>query len=235
MQIITAVVPSAGQGEVNHNAARVQILRDVIASARGDLLVCPAGVLRAPSEGRVLAVAKPLLEAAKAKKLAVVFGVDAERYGRIKRGPLPFFLVGWSPRDGVQLWRQRSRSSADAAGVPESEASARRVLHVAGKSVAFFACGEVFNPAIRAAVIELKPAVAILAAHFAAGARHWAPQAILKRHGVPSLRVAHASGPTDDRLVLPGGEQGPELTATVGGAAVRAWFIDERPRRKKAA
>jgi hypothetical protein len=234
MQIITTVVPSVGQGEVNQNAARVQIVRDVIASAKGDLLVCPAGLLRAPSEGRVLKVAQPLLDAAKAAKLAIIFGVDAAPYGRIKRGPPPFFLVAWSPRDGVQRWQQRSRSSADAGEVSDELAGERRVLHVAGKVVAPVACGEIFNPAIRVALAGLKPAVATISAHFAAGARHWAPQAILKRSGVPSLRVAHANGPTDDRLVLPGGEKEAELSATVRGAAVRAYFLDERPRRRAA-
>jgi hypothetical protein len=219
---------------------RVELLSEVIGlQTGGDLIVLPAGAVRAADEAGVRKAAAPLIAAAKKVRAAVIVGVDAEpprrtARGRVKNGTLPYFLVAWSPDDGVKVWRQRSLTGGNATDVPEVMLAERRVLHVAGMKVAPVACGEIYNPAIRAGVAELMPTAAVLSAHFAAGARHWAPQDCLRKLGVPSVRSVHSAQATVDPLFDPRGYASPSLSLMWRGVFVRVFHLDEARRRKAA-
>jgi hypothetical protein len=199
LAVCATVVTLPGQGERRHNAERIDAACAVIKQCDDDLVVLPAGFLRAPSESEVKKIARPVIEAAQAKKVALLIGVDTEpvRYPdvtRITREKLPGFLLGWSPEDRtVQMWRQRSMSSVDWKAVPLEQRNEVRELRVAGRIVAPIACGECFNPAIRESISRIKPALAVIAAHDAAGARHWAAQERLMWMHVPSIRSVHAA------------------------------------------
>ncbi|MBK7864285.1 MAG: hypothetical protein IPJ65_37940 [Archangiaceae bacterium] len=195
LRISTTVVSPEGRASLEHNAERVARACELIRSHSGrtDLVVLPAGYLLARDGDDVGALVRPLIDQARRAKLAVVVGIDAAVKGR-QKAPLPYFLVGWSPgMKKASIWRQRSVTSHDALSVSDADAAEPRVLSVAGRRVAPLACGEVFNPRIRDAIAGLRPSVAVLAAHTAAGARHWAGQRCLARLGVPSVRAVHAA------------------------------------------
>jgi predicted amidohydrolase len=226
MKVVTTVVPSTRQGALKANAERVSLARAVIASANADLVVFPAGLLRAGDERAVLKVCEPILEAAKKAKLAVQLGVDTAGFVQRKRAPLPYFLVAWSPHDGARLWRQRAQITIDE--VPPEQLAEERVLSIAGQRVAPIACGEIYSQSIRQALADLRPSLATLSAHFAAGSRHWAPQECLQRLVVPSVRSAHASSGTREVLVTRGGSVEPDAVLAVRGVFMNAYGIGGR-------
>jgi predicted amidohydrolase len=228
MQIATTTVSPAGQGELKANAARVHSMRAAIdeAAHRGaDLVVFPAGVLRAPNERSVVQVARGVLDAAKAKRVAVQLGVDCEGFERVKKGPLPSFLLVWTPPGSLHKWRQRSRTPQDAASAPPEAVREQRVYAAGGLRIAPIVCGEVYSQPIRTVLAAMNPALAVLSAHFAAGSRHWAPQESLQRLGVPSVRSAHASTATRDLLVARDGLVWPEALWVVGDVSMRMFTV----------
>jgi hypothetical protein len=177
-------------------------------------------------------IAAPLIAAAKAARVAIQLGVDCDSFARVRKGPLPFFLVAWSPEDGAQLWRQRARRPGDE--VPQKLLDEPRVLNVAGQRIAPIACGEIYIQSIRAGIAALKPSLATLSAHFAAGSRHWAPQECLQRLGVPSVRSAHASSGTREVLVSRDGVVEPEAEVAVRGVFMNVYDLGRKGRRRAA-
>lgn len=209
--VCTTEVRPGGQGEVKGNEARIAAAVGVVEGHPGgdvQVFAFPAGYLRARDEREVAKVTGPIIVAAKAHQKAVLVGVDAERVRplperRVREGTLPFFLVAWAP--GLKapvVWRQRSRTSTDAALANAEQCEAPRVLTVAGHRLCPLISGEIFNPAIRAGVAAAGPQLAILCAHSGGGARHWAGQNALRDLGVASVRSLHASNPA--RQVLTG-------------------------------
>lgn len=208
LRLCTTVVRAGLKG----NDERIAAATALIAARpnRSELVVLPAGFLKARSAGEVREVAAPVLEAARRAKIAVILGVDASGRGTARKGSLPYFLIGWSPGQAkAEVWRQRSITSADAGDAPEESVGEARSLNVAGRNVAAIACGEVFSPRVREGVAKLKPHVAVLAAHSARGARHWAGQRCLAELGVRSVRAVHATGEARDFLCESGAERPP--------------------------
>lgn len=224
LRVCTAVV----RAELKSNEERVELARRVIAEQPGriDLIVLPAGFLRARSEGEVREVAAPLLTAARKAKVAVMFGVDAGARGSVRAGSLPYFLLGWSPgQSKASLWRQRSITSADAGEAPHQAFASARALEVKGQKVAPIVCGEVFSPRVRDSVAKLKPVVAVLAAHTAGGARHWAGQRCLAQLGVRSVRAVHATTQARDLLCAAGGELPPAEVSHQEGVTLSCFDV----------
>jgi hypothetical protein len=207
LRVCTTTVTTDGRAEWKSNDERVAWARELIATYAHiiDLLVLPAGYLRSRSEGEVREVAAPIIDAARKTKIAVILGVDSQdapaTVEKVRRSALPYFLVAWSPRTPRPIvWRQRSTTSADAREAPDATAREPRLLPIKRARVAAVACGEIFSASIRKLVREHVPDLAVLAAHTASGARHWAAQRSLARLGVPSLRSVHAK--SDARNVL---------------------------------
>src|SRR5438270_12526954 len=151
LRVCVTAVTLPGQGEKQYTAQRIEAAVGAIAESAQfatELMVLPAGYLRAAAEKEVHKVGQPIIDAARRASLAVIFGVDTEpmRYPddeRVERGKLPCFLVGWSPQDRqVQVWRQRSMSSRDWKLAPLPERDHIRELRVADREVAPLACGE---------------------------------------------------------------------------------------------
>ncbi len=216
LRVCTTVVRAG----LKSNDDRIAAAKGLISARPNDseLVVLPAGFLEARSEAQVREVAAPVIDAARAANVAVILGVDAAGRGSAKKGSLPYFLVGWSP--GLRraaVWRQRSETSADARDAPPAALAEARALRVAGRSVAPIACGEVFSPAVRERVAEMKPHVAVLAAHSARGARHWAGQRCLAKLGVRSVRAVHASGEARDFLCTAARERPPDVAFELAG------------------
>ena len=158
------------------------------------LIVLPAGFLRAPNEEVALQAAQDLVEVARKKRVAVIVGVHGGKQGSVKHGTLQSYLMCWAP--GMSrpcTWRQRSETSADAGDAPPELFVETRLLNVAGRNVAPIACGEVFSPIVREDVAKLKPHVAVLAAHQASGARHWAAQRCLAKRSSACARCARCT------------------------------------------
>lgn len=236
LRVATTVVSPEGQG----TAERAKLLRELILQPIGAaLLVLPAGAVRAANEAGVRKAAAPLIAAAKKMKVAVLFGVDVGRPtrsagARVKKGALPYFLVGWSPADGVKVWRQRSLTGDDAGDVPEGLLHERRSLQVAGQTIAPIACGEIYNPAIRSGIAELEPRLAVLSAHAAAGARHWAPQGALLGLGVPSVRSVHSATATVEPVIDSCSEPPSHVAFSWRGVHVRLIAFHDDARRRAA-
>jgi hypothetical protein len=230
LRVCTTTVSTDGLAEPNSNEERIALARELIESYGrhriADLVVLPAGYLRARSEAEVLKVATPIIDAARKVKVAVILGVDSQdapaavaregrprpdaarrpegpttQLSRVRRGALPYFLVAWSPKSPKPIvWRQRSATHSDAREAPAGQVSQPRLLPVKTSRVAALACGEIFSAPIRRVVAEHVPDLAVLAAHRASGARHWAAQRSLAGLGVPSLRSVHAKADARDVL-----------------------------------
>jgi hypothetical protein len=224
LRVCTTVV----RADLKSNDDRIAAAKGLISSRPNDseLVVLPAGFLKARSEGEVREVAAPVIDAARAAKVAVIIGVDAAGKGSAKKGSLPYFLVGWSPGlPSATVWRQRSQTSADAGDVPSAALDEARALRVAGRCVAPIACGEVFSPAVRERVAEMRPHLAVLAAHSAGGARHWAGQRCLARLGVRSVRAVHAATEARDFLCTAARDRPPDAAFEVSGMIVSCFDV----------
>jgi hypothetical protein len=233
LRVCTTVVTTDGQCEAKSNEARCSMATQLMEQEAKniDLLVLPAGYLRARSEDEVRGVAAPVIDGARALGVAVIVGVDVERprlpsERRVKDYELPYFLVAWAPGYArAEVWRQRSATGADAAAAPADRAGDVRALEVRGKSVAAIACGEVFSPLIRESIASAKPKLAVLAAHSASGARHWSAQRCLARLGVPSVRSVHAAGGSRDVLYGAMHERGPVRNDRFGGITASVFSL----------
>ena len=242
LRVCATVVELTGQGDKKHNDERLEAARRVLRDRVGkeDLVVLPAGYLRAQSEAEVRRVGRPILELAKELGLAVIFGVDSEkpRYPwstRVAQFTLPSFLIGWSPTDSsVQVWRQRSLSGDDWRLAPEKTRLQPRALDVAGHLVVPVLGGEVFSPGIRTTLAGQGPTLAVLAAHQASGARHWAAQECLMWLGVPSVRSVHAADATTV-LYFAQREVQSRLKSQTPGIKMWSFEVNRTAPRKRAA
>lgn len=223
LKICTTEVLPDGQGTVARNDERIRAARQVIDAHGGfgaQLFAFPAGFLRATREDDVVWNARVLLRYARERGHSLLIGVDTQPLkklpqSRVEQQKLPSFLIGCTPDMRLPVvWRQRCRSRHDP--LPDG-AEAARILLVGKHRVAPLIGGEVFNARIRAAVIEARPALAMLCAHFAAGSRHWAGQDALRAAGVCSLRSVHAGKAVSQCLFAPAGYRLGNITSLEGG------------------
>ncbi len=228
LRVCTTVVPIEGSGEVKDNARRIALYGALLAKA-GDLLVLPAGFLALKDEAKRLELVEPLFALAKTAGVAVAFGIDI--VGRTKKGLLPSFMATWSPSfPHLQLFRQRSRTSVDAAAMTDEAVRGNRIMVVKGHYVAPIACGELFNARIRAGIADCQPVCAVISAHTASGARHWAGQAALAKLNVASLRSVHASGAARDVMATKKNDLEPKHTESFEGVTLSHYFVKARER-----
>jgi hypothetical protein len=228
IRVCTTVVPIEGSGEVKDNARRIALYEALLAKA-GDLLVLPAGYLALKDEAKRHAFIEPLCALAKTAGVAVAFGIDV--VGRTKKGLLPSFMVTWSPSFPNQhLFRQRSRTRIDAAAMTDEAVRGNRIIVVKGHCVAPIVCGELFNARIRVGIAQCQPVCAIISAHTASGARHWAGQAALAKLNVASLRSVHAAGAARDVMATKKNDLEPLKTESFEGVTLSHYFVKARER-----
>ncbi len=216
--------------------ARLSVARQIVAEAGARLVVFPAGFLWAESAKKVMAVAEPVLAAARQHDVAVVLGVDVQAQTGTKTGDtktmtppaaLDNWCVAWPAKDPERMpWKQRSSTSWNGFSVVRPDA--RRALAVDGRVVEVLICGEIFSRPIRNALVARRHEVDLVAvpAHTAQGSRHGRGLQFLATNGLPALRSVHAAHPAWLRweLWLPDGSR-PDVAATyVGDAFVHAWF-----------
>jgi hypothetical protein len=203
MRIGIVIAAPDGRGTARANAGRLVAASEALrraAAERAQLVVLPAGFLRAEGEDGVRAIAAPVLSVARGLGVAVVVGVDTRPLGSppaasaVACGALPYFLVAAAPGRAAVVWRQRSTSGADAHDAPPPHA--RRTLRVGDTDVDVFACGEIYSPPLRAAAEAGKPRVVIVASHAATGARFFQAERWAERAGARALlRATHARSP----------------------------------------
>lgn len=164
MQVLQVLVDREGFRRVRSNALKLSTLEELFREAatpasRADLVVLPAGYLTAASESEVPARIADVARCAKNNGVAVVFGVDlpkGKRNGddrartrRVTTGRIPYWGVALDNTGAtLGVWRQQSIRSKDAGIAPELAAN-KRLVKIAGKTVAILVCGEIFNATYR--------------------------------------------------------------------------------------
>lgn len=149
----------------NKLAALSALLPQLANADKSDLVVLPAGYLTASKPSDITPLVTAVASEAKRAGVAVAFGVDLRVVKnpkkqaspkRIRTGGLPYWVVAVGS-NGATLgqWQQQSVRAADAATAPPLNASSR-LVHVASKTVAVLACGEIFNANYRA-VMRAQP------------------------------------------------------------------------------
>lgn len=196
MKIITTTVGSEYPEETNMNQNRYKAAEKAIKAAvdmAADVIVFPAGFIRADSTVVIDYSAYKLISFAEIKNIAVVFGIDLNMhmaYG------LPSFAYGWSPYDKVtRRWQQRSTDSEDQKSISDALCQEKRLLNVNGELLGVLISGEIFNDRIRESLTASEPKVKIVvdAAHVTKDFEVWNGMEKYCRSGIASLCSVHTA------------------------------------------
>ncbi len=119
--------------------------------------------------------------------------------------------------EGVLGWAPGSAKPARLDGRREMRVGSHRVAPIVGP--------EIFDSEVREGVAGSRPRIAVLVAHRAGGARHWAGQQALARLGVGSVRSVHAAGAARDVWYRPNGEVPPVSVEQVAGITASCFTV----------
>lgn len=160
MQVLQVLVDRERFRQIRANAPKLLALEHLFreaasATPRVDLVVLPAGYLTAATQQAVSVCVAAVAQLAKQHGVAVVFGVDLPRakgkgderarVRRVARGRIPYWGFALDKVGAVLgQWRQQSMRSKDVHIAPGFDAR-KRLVQIAGQTVAVMVCGEIFN------------------------------------------------------------------------------------------
>lgn len=196
MRALLIAASTEGYRDPAANEMRTRaLLRALERAPAARIVIVPTGYWTARRDREVndviCEVMHAVFDAIGSRPLTLLGGIDAlpipspeQLPSRVKRGRLPFEYFALNAADAAGPWRQISTTSETAPLAPSAalDTLAGRILDVDGRRVLPLLCGEMHNPAVRAAAASTGASLIAVLGHAGLG------QGL-----VPTLAAVHAT------------------------------------------
>ncbi len=168
-----------------------------------DLVAFPGSFQLGTSEQEARAKVPPLIRAARARNMAIIFGIDWTRHAG---------LVAWAPgMKEAAIWDERSPSP--------------RVLALGQRHVCILSSYQCEDAKLRREAAATRPELVVVCGHLTRDGRSLEA---FRRLGLPVTASTNTFAPDLAPLVCPRGRRAPDISSMQGGLMVAMYAIDDR-------
>ena len=159
---------------------------DIAKSKDADIVILPCGFLNRenPKSSRQ-EIADALIDGAKKRNIAIIFGVDDKIDGQA-------YGYAWTPVENMtHCWKQRSSNRRDQWDISQQLCDEVHLLRLDCGAVGMLLCGELFNERIKDALVNKQPKIIVDLVHGGSGFRSKRAMEKLCHGGIASACSAH--------------------------------------------